>query len=889
MSGRQRFAVVGDHVVFVAVDDAHGAELWSTDGTPAGTRLLHDVIPGPESLDPEFLALVDDALIFGARHGTDAGLWRSDGTAAGTERIGAAAPIRPPVPVGDGLVFKALGDTGGYEIWHTDGTAADTQRVTDSAFGDIVAFDNAAYYLAGVDGGCVLKRTGGTQATTSEVLQINAPREALGGSCLGEMAVAGGRIFFAAEDGHGGEPWRSDGTAAGTQLVRDVRDGSTSAEARSLLDLHGRLLFLADDDQRYGPELWTSDGTSAGTRLFLDPPLSNAWEIFAALGDRVLFRQSPSYPRLWATDGTMDGTGPLTASDVHESPTIAGGLAFFSTATLAGELSVWRTDGTPAGTVRLRELRTLSADPIGVDLGGRLLFFADDEHHGVEPWRSDGTADGTVQIADINPGPDGSAARSLLARWRDRAFFAADDGQHGSELWSTDGTQPGTVLVGDLNPGPAGSELDALTATADELFFVATDGSSGRELWVSDGTDGGTKRVADIDPGAEGAEPRELTPVNGVVVFAAFDPDAGVELWRSDGTLEGTVLVADIKLGPASSFPTGFHAAGDHVYFVAHDGRHGWEVWRTDGSRAGTELAGDLNVGGASAFFTVLGADRRRVPAPAFAAVDSAVLFVADDGQHGRELWKSGAGTAALLADVAPGAVSSDPREPTVAGGHIFFTADNEATGRELWAVNRAEVGATCVCDCAGVWRVAVADLVTGVRIALGQLPVATCPAVDANGDATATVDELLSGVVNALEGCKALVHTRPSPHPIESATPLLARTPRPTPTRGPIGDCRRTGCFGEVCADHDVHLPYEYCFLGPEYDCLETAPCELVADRCVFVVRAGGVAHRCFAGLGYCVLDEDCNVGEICEQQDDFRVDDHPVLVFGLCRPADG
>jgi hypothetical protein len=232
--------------------------------------------------------------------------------------------------------------------------------------------------------------------------------------------------------------------------------------------------------------------------------------------------------------------------------------------------------------------------------------------------------------------------------------------------------------------------------------------------------------------------------------------------------------------------------------------------------------------------------------------------------------------------------VSSDPREPIVAGAHLFFTADNEAVGRELWAVNRAEIGATCICDCAAVWRVAVADLVTGVRIALDQLPVATCPAVDANGDATATVDELLSGVMNALEGCRALVHTR-SPHPIESATPLPARTPRPTPTPGPTGDCRRTGCFGEVCADHDVHLPDGYCFLGPEYRCLETARCELVADRCAFVVRTGGVAHRCFAGLGYCVLDEDCNLGEVCEHRVDFRLTERPVEVFGLCRSADG
>ena len=39
------------------------------------------------------------------------------------------------------------------------------------------------------------------------------------------MVEMGGILYFAADDGiHGWEPWRSDGTVAGTYMVKDVRE-----------------------------------------------------------------------------------------------------------------------------------------------------------------------------------------------------------------------------------------------------------------------------------------------------------------------------------------------------------------------------------------------------------------------------------------------------------------------------------------------------------------------------------------------------------------------------------------------------------------------------------------------------------------------------------------
>src|SRR5439155_5431040 len=86
----------------------------------------------------------------------------------------------------------------------------------------------------------------------------------------------------------------------------------------------------------------------------------------------------------------------------------------------------------------------------------RPFFFVASEANGRELWKSDGTAAGTVLVKDINPGP-GDSSPDGLTNVNGTLFFAAFDPTTGRELWKSDGTAAGTVLVGDINPGPDSS------------------------------------------------------------------------------------------------------------------------------------------------------------------------------------------------------------------------------------------------------------------------------------------------------------------------------------------------------------------------------------------------------------------------------------------------
>ena len=76
-------------ILVISVEDAlNGAEIWKSDGTPAGTTLVRDLVAGPEGSDPVHLTTAGSRVFFSAANADGKrNLWLSNGLAAGTSLV----------------------------------------------------------------------------------------------------------------------------------------------------------------------------------------------------------------------------------------------------------------------------------------------------------------------------------------------------------------------------------------------------------------------------------------------------------------------------------------------------------------------------------------------------------------------------------------------------------------------------------------------------------------------------------------------------------------------------------------------------------------------------------------------------------------------------------
>ncbi len=417
-------------------------------------------------------------------------------------------------------------------------------------------------------------------------------------SNIEQFIESNGVTYFWANDGvHGYEVWRSDGTAAGTYLLKDIYPGATgvaTATVRWFASFNGRLYFAAVDPD-HGLELWNSDGTAEGTQLFRDfnpGPASSNPQAPAVTGPHFYF--SISIPQqlteLWKTDGSITGTVPV--KDIEQSqhmgiatrisyPYVVNGLLYFRVNVennIGGEL--WRSDGTAVGTYALN-VWTPSDNTAGLQsvFNGELFFKNADG----TLWKSNGTPEGTVQFKDGS-----NRSFSLLynspIEFNGALFFPATRSDNVSALWKTTGSGRSTESIKE------NVWILSMVRVNNRLFFVVNGPTT---LWVSDGTNSGTTQIY-----MAGSELNNLTAVNEMLFFTTQDGAHGTELWKSNGTPEGTTLAADIAPGDwlAGSFPHNLTNINGSLFFVANDKLHGNELWIYKNEQA--QLVRDINTSG---------------------------------------------------------------------------------------------------------------------------------------------------------------------------------------------------------------------------------------------------------------------------------------------------
>jgi ELWxxDGT repeat protein len=422
----------------------------------------------------------------------------------------------------------------------------------------------------------------------------------VGGSDPRTLVMAGERVFFSATDGeHGRELWASDGTAAGTRLVKDIRPGAGGSQPDKLTRVGSRVYFIADDG-RHGRELWASDGTAAGTRMVKDFTTgSKGSRTLGIIGVGEMAYFDIVHDGLYRTDGTALGTRRVRGfSGVGLSDAAVKGSRLFFPAeglhagagTVASSnwaMTLWKTDGTNRGTKRLAP-KDLSVAGL-VKHQGRIYFeAAAHSPTGLDVpaflWRSDGTRAGTKRLGRAFVDRASGLVRMDGALWFDGS---ASPYLESIRLYRSDGTKAGT---GSVRPR-VGNLRDMMPVVGRLWAHRHSPGvHDPDELWVSDGTAAGTSLVyggaGDWFVGDWG--PWELVGMDGRVYFAAGPGGASqggmlvdTELWSSDGTTAGTVESVDMNPS-GSSDPRDLIHLGDAILFTATDGQHGRELWRLD-------------------------------------------------------------------------------------------------------------------------------------------------------------------------------------------------------------------------------------------------------------------------------------------------------------------
>lgn len=321
-------------------------------------------------------------------------------------------------------------------------------------------------------------------------------------------------------------------------------------------------------------------------------------------------------------------------------------------------------------------------------VGTNLYFVADDGVSGPELWKTNGTSAGTVRVKDIRPGASGSEP-SALTNVRGVLYFSADDGVNGRELWKTNGSPLGTVLVKDILAG-GNSNPSSLTEVSGTLFFAANNGPNGVELWKSNGMADGTVMVKDIREGTRvNSWPRSLVNVYGTLFFVASDATAGRELWKSDGTAGGTVRIKDILPGTKDSRINNATAVYRTLYFTATDGIHGHELWKSDGTEGGTVMVKDMNPGAAGSH----GVDSDNFDKANFRNIYGTLFFTAyhNDVYY---VWKSNGtekGTVPLFECRGPGIAHPRPMFTFMNDRVYFFNRQWEEEYEPIgfWSMNR--------------------------------------------------------------------------------------------------------------------------------------------------------------------------------------------------------
>ncbi len=650
------FAALGDgRVIFSGYSDK-GEEPWISDGTPTGTSLLKDVAQGYRWSSPAIPFSLPDGRVMFVVRGNGAGadvneLWVTGGTAGNTSLFLnlAAAPSRLR------YVSTYTSYTPAYDFM----PLANNKVVF---VGD--DYDQrypVAYYPNRGNG----RELWSLDLTTKAVTQLtNTPGQA---SSLWDRNTnldrtyrldAGHMLFIGKDASHGQELWITDGTVAGTHIVKDIAPGTATGGARSFLRLpDGRLVFTAPDATLGNTGIWTTDGTEGGTRLLFSVAGTTA------IGTLALADLNPVLPDTTTSVGDPDlltDTGSSTSDNLTATP-----MPVFSGTAEAGA-TVLLLEGTVelGSAVATGGNWTVTSTALSAGL------------HGITARARDAAGNTAISVA-LPVTIDTATAVSVVDLLSDTGLSGSDDLTAASPAIVAGTAEPGatvvlldgTVALGSMvaATGGAWSLTAALADGVHMLHATALDAAgntaASAELPVTIDTATAVSAVDLLrDTGLSGSD--DLTAANPAIV--AGTAEAGATVVLLDGT---TTLGSVVATGGAWSVTA---ALADGVHTL-----HATALDAAGNTAASPELPVTIDTATAVSAVDLL-SDTGMSGSDDLTAAAAAILAGTAEAGATVVLYE---GSAALVSTVASGGTWSVTTTPLGDGLHRLHAAALDAAG----------------------------------------------------------------------------------------------------------------------------------------------------------------------------------------------------------------
>jgi ELWxxDGT repeat protein len=701
---------VGDRLYFSGTSPV-GDELWTSDGTTAGTYLVKDLLPGTTPGNQQYSGSPRNLMeLDGKAYFTSLGfLWTTDGTAAGTVKIAPASPgpLYDDIDyaaVADGAIYL-VGNNGQSALYRSDGTAAGTVPVAaglvPSTYPRMVGFDHGVYVAGWVGGVSGLYRVDSSTGAVTSVLATAVPDQ---------LTVVRGSLYFAGDDDK--ELWTLSPGGGSPTLLRAFAGG-----VGGIVNAGGIVYFAGADTAATGT-LWRTDGTALGTVPALGPPAAamvGAVNAIVAANDNVMFI-APS-----AATGT--GSDLWWLSNPPTAPAAPNGLV--AEATSGTEIRLAWTDNAD-NEDRFLLVRSLS--PTFDVIDGSVVLPANVTSYvdaGLSPnvtyyYRLTATtgplpsAAATASAATV-PAPAAPSALTATAASPTEIDLAWADNASDETGFLLERSRFSNFSTIDqafnlpANAGAVAAFVDAAAAKNTRYYY--------RLRAVNDGGRSAAVTATAATPDAGPADPSDLRVVVRGIPISGF---SAIGLSWTNHADNAANFVVERRAEPGGTFaPVATISAAYNQYkdeSAKAGGRYTYRVRATnavgpsgptnevtvDDAPIGSPVA-DVNPNGGS-------------NPGSLTAYNGQLYFAAEEGVHGRELWRTD-GTAAgtsLVADINPQGASSSPSTLTVVGGTLYFAAYDGAQGGELWKTDGSTAGTTLVKAVPGLATRTIQGLVAG-------------------------------------------------------------------------------------------------------------------------------------------------------------------------------